>query len=117
MVGRSFRRIRRRPAIEPKRQTPRLRTALTVRLPDGWTGEVVDLSAAGMRVRTMALIPLESVIDLTVEHLGRHIPVRMTVIWAEPPDFHVGGLGELGLQLAEVSETYLKLAAELFAND
>jgi hypothetical protein len=34
-----------------------------------------------------------------------------------PPSFDLGELGELGLQVAEVSEDYLKLAAELFAND
>jgi len=94
-----------------------VRTALTVRLPDGWSGEVLDLSAAGMRVRTMAVIPVESVIDGKVEHRGRLVPARMTVVWAEPPSFDLGELGELGLQVAEVSEDYLKLAAELFAND
>jgi len=94
-----------------------VRTALTVRLPDGWSGEVLDLSAAGMRVRTMAVIPVESVIDVKVEHRGRLVPARMTVVWAEPPSFDLGELGELGLQVAEVSEDYLKLAAELFAND
>lgn len=105
------------PVIEPKRIAPRLRTTLTVRLPDGWQGEVVDLSAAGMRVRTMAVIPLETVIDVKIEHGGRLVPARMTVVWAEPPSFDVGELGEIGLELAEVSDTYLQLAAELFAND
>jgi len=77
----------------------------------------VDLSAAGLRVRTMALIPVESVIDVKVEHQGRQVPARMTVVWAEPPNFDLGELGELGLQLADVSEPYLQLAAELFADD
>ncbi|MGC4115453.1 MAG: PilZ domain-containing protein [Myxococcales bacterium] len=96
---------------------PRLRTTLPIRLPDGWSGEVVDLSASGLRVRTMAVIPVETVIDVKIEHRGHLIPARMTVVWAEPPNFDVGELGELGLQVAEVSEPYLQLAAELFAND
>jgi hypothetical protein len=48
-------------------------------------GEVLDLSAAGMRVRTMAVIPVESVIDVKVEHRGRLVPARMTVVWADRP--------------------------------
>ena len=78
---------------------------------------MLDLSASGMKVRTMALIPLESVIDVVIEHSGRLVPARMTVVWVEPPNFDVGELGEIGLQLSEVSEPFLQLAAELFANE
>lgn len=70
-----------------------------------------------MRVRTMAVIPIETVIDVKIEHKGRQHPVKVAVVWAEPPNFDVGELGELGLQVVEVSEPYLQLAAELFAND
>ncbi len=103
-------------AIEPKRQVPRLKTTLGARLPDGWRGEVVDLSVTGMRIRTMAVIPLETSIEVGLEHEGRLVLVRGTIVWAEPPNFDLGVLGELGLSLGEVTEEFLGLVTELFAN-
>lgn len=77
---------------------------------------MLDLSATGMRIRTMALIPEETVLEVVLETGGRRIAVRAAVIWSEPPSFDVGELGEMGLQLVEASEEYLQLAAELFAD-
>jgi hypothetical protein len=101
--------------IAPKRQVPRVPTTLTIRLPDGWRGEVLDLSANGLRVRTMAVLQAESTIDAAIEREGKLIPVKATVIWAEPPNFDLGQLGEMGLQLNDVSEDYLQLVTDLFA--
>jgi hypothetical protein len=99
-----------------KRLVPRLPTALPVRLPDGWKGEVLNLSAHGVCIRTMALLQVESVLDAVIEHGGGEIAVRGTVVWADPPNFDLGDLGEIGLQLIDPSEEYLQLAAKLFAD-
>ena len=99
-----------------KRQVPRLPITLTVRLPDGWKGEVINLSANGLRIRTMALLEPEIVLDAVIEHAGREFAVRASVIWSDPPNYELGVLGEFGLQLIEPTEQYLKLAAELFAD-
>ena len=69
-----------------------------------------------MRVRTVALFAVDSIVEAAIEFEGRRIPVRASVIWVEPPNFDIGSLGEIGLQLADVSEDYLRLAAELFAD-
>ena len=102
---------------QPKRQVPRLIATLPIRLPDGWRGEVLNLSATGMRVRTMALLPMDSVIEAVLEPEGRAIPVAGTIVWAEPPNFKLGVLGEIGLQLSEPPQAYLELIADLFASD
>lgn len=102
---------------QPKRQVPRLIATLPIRLPDGWRGEVLNLSATGLRVRTMALLAVDSVLDAVVDPEGRAIGVSATVVWAEPPNFKLGVLGEIGLQLEEPSQAYLELIADLFASE
>ena len=101
--------------FDKKRMHPRLPTALPIHLPDGWRGEVLDLSASGMRVRTMALFEPESVIEAFIERAGKRIVVKAIVIWMEPADFDLGQLGEMGLQLNDASEEYLQLVTDLFA--
>jgi len=88
---------------------------LAIRLPDGWRGEVLDLSANGLRVRTMAVFEPELVIEAFIERKGRSIAVKATVIWIEPPNFDLGQLGEMGLELSDVSPEYLQLVSDLFA--
>jgi hypothetical protein len=99
-----------------KRQVPRLPTTLTIRLPDGWRGEVLDLSANGLRVRTMAMFEIESIVDAVLEYNATKIPIKATVIWMEAPKFDLGILGEMGLELMQVSPEYLQLVADLFAD-
>jgi len=68
-----------------------------------------------MRVRTMAVFQPEAQIDASIERGGRKVTIKAVVIWMDPPNFDLGQLGEMGLQLSDVSEEYLRLVSDLFA--
>ena len=99
------------------RQVPRLKKKLPFVLEDGWRGEVVDLSAAGLRIECLAVLAPLSTVEGTLTHEGKPLKVRAVVIWAEPPD-HASFLpAEVGLELLDTSTEYLALVATLFAED
>ncbi len=100
------------------RKVPRLRRHLEFLLPDGWKGEVVDLSLTGMRIQSVVeLHRLTSVEGELVLPSGRKLAVRGRVIWSTPPDHLAFIPAELGLELSEVSEEYAAAVAELFASE
>jgi hypothetical protein len=107
--------------MTPKKKThrplPRLRMTLPFRLPDGWRGEVFDLSAIGMRIRSVAVLSEEAIVEGKLETEGMLIPVKAQVIWCKPPGESLGGRAEIGLKILDPSETYLALVASLFADD
>jgi hypothetical protein len=92
-----------------------LQTALPIRLTDGWHGEVLNMSATGLRVRTVLLLHPGQPFEGVLEHGGREIAVQGFVIWADPPEFDLDRPGEAGIALVDVSHDYFALLAELFA--
>ncbi|MGQ0503694.1 MAG: PilZ domain-containing protein [Myxococcaceae bacterium] len=102
--------------IDPDRKLPRLRKNLTFLLPDGWTGDVVDLSASGMRIQSLVLLPPMTELEgKLVLPDGRAIPVKADVVWSNPPDHRNFVPAETGLELIDVSSEYLAALADLFA--
>ncbi|HLT29963.1 MAG TPA: PilZ domain-containing protein [Myxococcaceae bacterium] len=100
----------------PVRSLPRLTRRLTISVHDGWKGEVVDLSAVGLRIRTVLDLPKDSQIEAALQlEGGRTIPIRARVVWVNPAQHLEKVPAELGLELSEVSEDYTRLVAELFA--
>jgi hypothetical protein len=101
----------------PSRVVPRLKTSLTFHLPDGWRGEVIDLSATGLRIRCVAVLEAGLQFDGALELPGGErlkLPVR--VVWTRPPD-HAGYVpGEVGFELIEPPVEYHQAVARLFAD-
>jgi hypothetical protein len=88
---------------------------LKLLLPDGWTGEVVDVSAIGLRVRSLAVLEVNHELDATlILPDERRLPVRGAVAWVDPPLIE-GTPGEFGLVLSNVSDDYLEALAGFFA--
>ncbi len=86
-------------------------------LPDGWRGEVVDLSATGLRIQCLALLAPKSVIEGTLvidESLS--IKLKGVVVWTSPPDHRGFVPAEFGLELTEAPEEYFATLARLFAD-
>jgi hypothetical protein len=104
------------PPSDPPRTAPRLKTALPIRLPDGWSGEVLNLSTTGLRLRSIAMLPIGTPVDAVIEHPNREVALKAIVIWADPPQYDIDVAGEIGLALQEVSQDYLDLLVELFAD-
>ena len=103
--------------IDPDRTVPRLRTSLPFLLPDGWRGEVVDLSATGLRIQCLALLSPQSTIEGTLVIDDEHrIRLKGVVVWTSPPDHQGFVPAEFGLELVEVPEEYLEALARLFAD-
>ncbi len=106
------------PSATPERVVPRLRRSLKFLLPDGWSSEVVDLSATGLRVRCLAVLQqgteVEGKLILPDES---ELSLKATVVWTSPPDHSIQMLGEVGLQLVEPPPEYHRALAELFASD
>lgn len=100
------------------RRLPRLKRRLTVSVHDGWKGEVVDLSAVGLRIRTVLEIPVGQEVEgaLLLDE-GMAIPFKARVAWCSPPEHLAQVPAEVGLELTEVSEVYSGLVAELFAQE
>ena len=89
---------------------------MPIALPDGWRGEVVDLSATGLRIRTLAIIPRHTELEGSLELPdGRKVAVKGTVMWFTPPDHARGIAAEMGVQLKDASAEYLALVAAFFA--
>ena len=47
------------------RTFPRLQKELKLELPDGWSGEVIDLSLVGIRLRSVAVLKAHAVIEFS----------------------------------------------------
>jgi hypothetical protein len=102
----------------PERKVPRLHKSLPFILEDGWRGDVVDLSAAGMRIRSLAQLEAQSTIEgQLILGDGRSIAVRGIVTWTQAATLPGFDRAEMGLQLVDVSDEYLNAVAELFAQD
>ena len=103
-------------ALDFERTFPRHKRALAFLLPDGWRGEVVDLSLVGLKIRSVAVLPSSEHIDgeLVLED-GRKIALKCQVVWSTPPD--PGGLmfAEAGLELIDVPDEYRRALADIFA--
>lgn len=78
---------------------------------------MVDISAAGLRVRSVVLVEEKTELEGTlILEGGERIHLRGKVVWASPPD-HRGFLpAEFGLVLKTVPEAYLRALARLFAD-
>jgi hypothetical protein len=99
-----------------ERKVPRLRASLSFLLPDGWKGEVVDLSATGIRMRSLAVLERETEVAGTlVLPDGRKIALTGMVVWTSPPNYAAYMPAEIGLQLTNVPADYLEAVADLFA--
>jgi hypothetical protein len=102
--------------IDPERKLPRIRKQLTFLLPDGWKGEVVDLSAVGMRIQSLVLLPPQTVVEgELVLPDGERLALKGEVVWSNPPDHRNYLPAELGLELVDVPDAYLSALARLFA--
>ena len=103
---------------DPVRVAPRLRRTLTFLLPDGWRGEVVDLSLTGLRVRCLALIEQDAELEgKLILPSGKELRLKARVVWVTPPDHSIRVLGEIGLSLVDPPAEYHRALAELFASD
>jgi hypothetical protein len=78
---------------------------------------VVDLSAAGMRIQSVAVLATRSEVEgeLVLDD-GQRITLKGTVIWSTPPDHRALVLAEVGIELQAVPESYLQALATLFAD-
>jgi hypothetical protein len=94
---------------------PRLRKDLTLQLPDGWLGDVVDVSATGMRVRSGVMLPIGSEFRGTLQWPD-HAPFQVgaRVVWVKPREAGLIPL-EMGLEMVEPTPEYLEALAELFS--
>lgn len=102
--------------IDSVRKLPRLVAGLTFVMPDGWHGDVVDLSAAGMRVQSLVSLEPPTVIEGVLVMPGdRRIPLRAEVVWSTPPDHTSFVPAEMGLELLDAPAEYLVALAQLFA--
>ena len=100
------------------RRVPRLKKSLPFELPDGWAGEVVDLSAVGLKVQSVALLAEGAVVTGTlVLPGGSRLVLSGRVIWCKAPDHARHALAEIGIELVDPPELYLRSLAELFADD
>jgi hypothetical protein len=103
--------------MDPVRQVPRLQQNLTLELPDGWKGDVVDLSAIGMRVQSVLLLPVDTELEGTlVLPDGERLVLKAIVVWATAPDHVAYVPAEMGLELRDIPERYLQAVAHLFAD-
>jgi hypothetical protein len=100
------------------RRVPRLQTSLQFLLPDGWKGEVVDLSANGLRLQCLLMLDKDSEVSGTLVFPdGKRLEIQGTVVWTADPVFEHHVPAELGIELSSVSQEYLDALASLFAED
>lgn len=106
-----------RPAIDFTRALPRLKRNLPFHLPDGWRGEVVDLSATGLRLQSIAVLEKDTLIEGELElGEGERLTLKCEVVWANPPD-HAGFVpAEMGLAILNPPPEYIDALARLFAH-
>lgn len=79
---------------------------------------MVDLSATGMRVRSLVVFDIEASVETTlVLPDNRRIPLRGQVVWRNLPAFELGTPGEFGMELTEPPAEYLSALAGLFADE
>ncbi len=101
----------------PERRFSRLRKSLTFLLPDGWRGEVVDLSATGLRIQSIVVLEKNAVIEGSLVLLdGRQLKLKGKVVWIRPPDHLASVPAEIGLELVDIPEEYLGELSNLFAD-
>ncbi|MFN0063080.1 MAG: PilZ domain-containing protein [Myxococcaceae bacterium] len=102
--------------FEPPRHIPRVRRTLSVWTREGVEGEVVDLSAVGLRVQAIAeLAPTGRFEGELLLEDGRRVAVSGIVAWRSPADIPGFTAGEIGVELVEPTEEYLRVVASLFA--
>lgn len=86
-------------------------------LPDGWTGEVIDLSATGLRIRSLVRLQRHTEIEATLQlHDGSKIALHGKVIWVAADSKITAGPTEFGLELEDVPREYFTALATLFAD-
>src|SRR4051794_30895564 len=89
------------------RQVPRVKKQLEFLLPDGWKGDVVDLSLTGMRIQSVvALHQLTEVEGELVLPNQRKVALRGRVVWSTPADHRAFVPAESGIELFDVPEEY-----------
>ena len=102
--------------IDAERQLPRLKQSLKILLPDGWTGEVVDLSASGLKMRSLVLLPVNTELEATLVLPGdKRIALTGRIVWANPPQYEGRAPGEYGMELDHIPQSYFDALADLFA--
>lgn len=103
---------------EPYRIVPRLKKSLAFHLPDGWRGEVVDLSATGLRIQCVAVLEARAEINGELEFPdGASVPLNAVVVWTTAND-NAGLLpSEVGLELIDPPPAYHVALAKLFADE
>lgn len=101
----------------PVRNVPRIKASLTFHLPDGWRGEVLDLSATGLRIRSVAVVPtgLEFEGTLVLQD-GNIITLPVRAVWCRAPDLAAVVPGEVGFELIAPPPAYYAAVARLFAD-
>jgi hypothetical protein len=92
--------------VDPQRKAPRWERTLRFQADDAFKGEVLDVSAVGMKVRVKAaraVAPSSRLYPgtLTFED-GSHVRIKVTVARAEP----AGDFVDLGLQVAEADKSF-----------
>ena len=99
------------------RDFPRLKQAIPLELRGGDEAQIIDLSAAGMRIQAMKALKIGATIQgkLTLAKGGKAIPLKGTVMWVTPKPFRGHAPVEMGIQLAVIPDEYLDALAELFA--
>jgi hypothetical protein len=90
--------------MDPQRRSPRWNRKLTFQADDGFKGEVLDLSAVGMKVSCKKKAPdvgekLSG--TLTFEN-GAHVRIKVTVVRSK----RVGGESEVGLEISEADKSF-----------
>lgn len=78
---------------------------------------MIDLSAVGMRLRSVAVLqPRSEITGQLVLKDGRRITLSAVVVWTTSPENAGYAPGEVGLELSSVPDEYLTALAELFAD-
>lgn len=77
---------------------------------------MLDLSATGLRIRTLAILPKHTEVEATlVLPDGQHLRLNGKVKWFSAPDHARGVQAELGLQLRDVPDAYLQALARILS--
>jgi hypothetical protein len=71
-----------------------------------------------MRIQCLVLLERGAPVEGSLEMPdGSTVPVKGVVVWTQPPD-HPGFVpAEMGIELSNITEEYLRAVASLFADD
>lgn len=98
--------------MDPQRKAPRWNRRLVFTADEGFKGDVLDLSAVGLRVRVKGgTVEASSRVlggMLTFED-GRHVRIKVRVARAEV----IGEYEELGLEISEADKAFFDALPEL----